>query len=71
MTAQSMEVSRDYASCLRLMRKVSALPREWDRRPLTPRVMRPTKTSICTAESEEFPGIMADGRQTGLLLSEH
>lgn len=34
-TGQSIEVSSDYASCLCLMRKVSALPREWDTRPVS------------------------------------
>lgn len=33
-TGQSIEVSRDYASCLCLMSKVSALPREWDTGPV-------------------------------------
>lgn len=34
-TGQSIEVSSDYASCLCLMRKVSALPREWDSCPVS------------------------------------
>lgn len=34
-TGQSIEVSSDYASCLCLMRKVSALPRRWDASPDT------------------------------------
>lgn len=36
-TGQSIEVSRDYASCLCLMSKVSTLPREWDAGPVSHR----------------------------------
>lgn len=35
LTGQSIEVSSDYASCLCLMRKISALPREWDTSPVS------------------------------------
>lgn len=34
-TGQSIEVSSDYASCLCLMREVSALPRERDASPVS------------------------------------
>lgn len=45
------------------MRKVSAAKRVGLEPSVTLRVMCRTKTSICTAEREEFPGIRTEGEE--------